>query len=1453
MNNKLIVVALAAPFLALNAAVVSTSATDASATASVSDDLLQTALSSTTWQASNNIYNGTTGAFDVDDGVNPASTTAPGTKDFVLDLSASPLGYDISEINSYTGWSDGRAGQAYTIFFSYVGDPTFTQITPSVVSVAASGQSLVTHVFDDGAALIGTGVDVVRFEVGVNWNNNVWREIDVIGAATIGSIDSFVVTPDEIAAGTPVTLSWEFDSNVSSATIDQGVGNVLPLSTNGSGSVVLDPGPSVNTTYELSGIDGGVAETKSVDVLINNNPKIFSFEADQSSVTPGTDVMLTWNVADYDTLYLNGTLLEGVGNSIVVSPFLQTSYTLEATNSFSTVSAALIIEVLNAPVVTGVSVRFIEVIKKATADRLHLSEIETFVYGVTPDGADGDGTSSNNLVLSASPSVVIPPTSNGADLNEVHTGVPADVYDGDLESGAAVWSTNDNLSSPGVYMLDLGATYTINLVRLFGRADGTATRGLQNFSVNVYADDGTGNPGALVNTASYLGTAPSGNTGFAELSLGLLSPGITLFDVDKTLIASGEDIIFSWSVNAVSTDVYIDQGVGNVFAQTDVQGDGSTVLSPGPTVDTTYLLVAEQPNGTSVASVTVKVTDLPVIHELTSDAGIISPGTPVGISWDVANATTITINGVSVGGTNSITVNPSISTSYELIASNANGSTSRQISIRLVVPGEPIISEFMATNSSGLLDEDGENSDWIEIHNTTNVIADLDGYYLTDDALLLTKWVFPNVSLAPGEYLVVYATGKDRSVAGSEFHTNFNLDAGGEYLALVKPDGSTIVTDFQPAYPNQETDISYGYDEAALNDGYFVSPTPGAANGESASGFVSDTNFSLDRGFYDTPISVAISSATLGAEIRYTTDGTKPTAVTGLSYVNPIVITETTILRAAAFKDGLVPTNVDTQTYIFPADVVAQSNMNRSITQDANYGPQMEDALQAVPTISLVFDGEIDRAEKEASVELINFEVGNTQVDAGMERFGNYNTDFSKRSMRLNFRKEYGPGKLNFPIYDGHDYPIPPAALFDGLELRSGNHDMWQRGAYLSNRFTDDTMLDMGNISPHGRFVHVYINGLYWGQYHLRERWNASMHSEYFGGGKDDYEAINANDRFEADLSVYDGTGEYWAEAEALAAGADPFTNIRNHVDIANIIDFMLLYVSGNSESEFRSAGSVPLGVPFKFFMKDADGFLRSQNRNVLDDGPLDLMGALRSEGDPDYLTLVADRIHKHYFNDGAFTPAKNIERLQERVDEIQLSFLGESARWSFRTPTSWQAYQDNLINNHFPNWTATLIQRFKDAGMYPSIAAPVFNQHGGDVTAGFQLAMTSSGPTIYYTIDGTDPRESAAPVVTGPPVTILPESAAKKVYIPTTVVDGFTDGQGDSWTELAYDESGWTSGIGGVGFEDSPTDAINYTSHIDIDVQTAMNDLYSSCLIRIPFELSAGSLSAMAGAELRV
>src|SRR6185503_10628583 len=135
----------------------------------------------------------------------------------------------------------------------------------------------------------------------------------------------------------------------------------------------------------------------------------------------------------------------------------------------------------------------------------------------------------------------------------------------------------------------------------------------------------------------------------------------------------------------------------------------------------------------------------------------------------------------------------------------------------------PRISEFLAENHGGLRDEDGETSDWIEIQHSGADPINLQGWSLTDDPLDLRKWRFPAVTLSPGGYLVVFASGKDRTAAGAPLHTNFKLDADGDYLALVDPSG-VPATEFAPQYPRQREDISYG-------SGFEVLPGPLVAEG----------------------------------------------------------------------------------------------------------------------------------------------------------------------------------------------------------------------------------------------------------------------------------------------------------------------------------------------------------------------------------------------------------------------------------------------------------------------------------------------------------------------------------------------------------------------------------------------------------------------------------------------
>lgn len=129
---------------------------------------------------------------------------------------------------------------------------------------------------------------------------------------------------------------------------------------------------------------------------------------------------------------------------------------------------------------------------------------------------------------------------------------------------------------------------------------------------------------------------------------------------------------------------------------------------------------------------------------------------------------------------------------------------------RQLLDGAPIISEFMAINESTLADEDGDYVDWIEIYNSGDEVANLKGFWITDDPEDLTQWRFPELSMDPGGFEVVFASGKDRDLAGSELHTNFKLDGDGEYLALVAPDGETVVQQFSPTYPPQVSDVAFG-------------------------------------------------------------------------------------------------------------------------------------------------------------------------------------------------------------------------------------------------------------------------------------------------------------------------------------------------------------------------------------------------------------------------------------------------------------------------------------------------------------------------------------------------------------------------------------------------------------------------------------------------------------------
>jgi hypothetical protein len=138
-----------------------------------------------------------------------------------------------------------------------------------------------------------------------------------------------------------------------------------------------------------------------------------------------------------------------------------------------------------------------------------------------------------------------------------------------------------------------------------------------------------------------------------------------------------------------------------------------------------------------------------------------------------------------------------------------------------------VISEFLASNTAGMKDNDGETSDWVEVYNRGKAAVNLAGWRITDDPNQTERFVFPEVSLGPGQYLVVFASGRASNPGEKQLHASFRLKASADYLGLLDADGR-LTQEFAP-YPEQRNDVSYGLGSDGVTD-YLTAATPGAPN-----------------------------------------------------------------------------------------------------------------------------------------------------------------------------------------------------------------------------------------------------------------------------------------------------------------------------------------------------------------------------------------------------------------------------------------------------------------------------------------------------------------------------------------------------------------------------------------------------------------------------------------------
>jgi len=827
--------------------------------------------------------------------------------------------------------------------------------------------------------------------------------------------------------------------------------------------------------------------------------------------------------------------------------------------------------------------------------------------------------------------------------------------------------------------------------------------------------------------------------------------------------------------------------------------------------------------GDSAADVLTSLLPPPVVNSFTVSETEVTAGAEVTLSWDVSGADTIEISpgvGVVANPLDSQSVPVSQTTIYSLLATSLGGEVGAQVQI--TVDGmafAPAITEFMADNVDSLLDGNGLASDWIEIHNPNLHSLDLSGFHLTDDLTNLFKWAFPaGTVLAGGEYFVVFASGSALPDPGGSLHSNFSLRAGGEYLALVAPDGVTIIQEFAPAYPPQQEDVSYS------SAGFHLKPTPGAANvGSTVTGFVADTKFAPDRGYYTNPIEVAITTATPGASIFYTTDGSKPSPTNGTLYLAPVPIAATTVLRAAAFFGDYQPSDSDSQSYIFVDQVGSQGNSPvgyparwGSGTADYEMDPEVVNAdagspallvesLKSLPAISLAMDvddifgaggiyanpmGEGSTWERAASAELIFPEASQAGfgVNCGVRIQGKSSrTDQTpKHSLSLRFRKEYGPGKLKFPIFK--DDPLGDGATdrFDFLQLRAVSNfsfhhwHYYQTNAAHPNRdgFARDLYLRMGHHGTHGRWVHLYINGLYWGVFNLHERGDGDHMANYFGGEPEDYDTLKEN-------RPLNGTTAAWTTLRGIVdssgiSSAAGYAQVDNYLDIDAFIDYVLLNVYlGNRDwgsQNWMVSRKRTAGAPFHMLTWDMEFSMSpdlppgssmtqalSTNISSFDYSPAPNHVHQRLSRNAAYRTRFADRVQKLCFGEGPLSPTDASELWQLRADVLESALVAESARWGDHrrdVNPSWQGHQssdfnlytventtrpvsDYLVESYFPARRAIVIAQLRAKNLYPSINAPIFTPGSGPVSGTLEIGNPNASGSIVFTTDGSEPMDS--------------------------------------------------------------------------------------------------------------
>lgn len=786
--------------------------------------------------------------------------------------------------------------------------------------------------------------------------------------------------------------------------------------------------------------------------------------------------------------------------------------------------------------------------------------------------------------------------------------------------------------------------------------------------------------------------------------------------------------------------------------------------------------------------------DTPTIAYQVETAGGIISDSAVGIAngesatltWEVVGANSVTLSGAPVSSSGSLVVSPAATTAYELVATNTFGAVPTTITVYAgIVHSPPTINEIAAsqTRDGVLCDEDGDPSDWIEIHNPNPFTIDAGGYFLTDDPTGVTKWQIPSGTLMdPSGYLIIFASGKNRS--GDPLHASFELSRNGEYLGFLDQDGLSVIEEFSPGYPTQNDNVSYGQSTDGFD--YFTGPTPGAINDTQPGNLGANVLFGTAPQSFSGSLPITLSSTNPEAQIRFTTDGSLPTENSTL-YTGPFSITDSALVRARTFETGFAPGKIKAEAYIEVSSTVANQTSDLPIIVIDNFGggsiPNNVDLQSAYLTLF-----EPDPVSGRTSISDLPTKANR----AGIKRRGSSTLNDPKGNYRIEFWQDGSEEDRNINLLgmsDHNEWILFAPYRFDRSLLRIP--------------FIHSLSNDIQNYAPKSRFVELYINtggnvstSDYQGVYVLQERIsrdkdrvdvdrldkNDIAGDQVTGGYILSIDRLDGADRgFRSSLGhpfdppngspqpwftyVYPKEQNLLPQQETYIKGyiddfesalygpnyTDPDTGYQAFLDVKPSIDFHILTTFSKDPDGLRLStylfkprnGKLAFGPIWDFDRTmGADDDNRAASPTGWNPSPeraeffdYDYWGRLFD--DPNFMQAWIDRWQE--LRRGEFSTSALSSRIDGLAAQVSESQPRNQARWPEVSPnggalTSLSGWNGEV--DHLKNWL-TIRADWIDT----QFVKPPLLQESGSISSGTMVSAAPQEGALYYTIDGSDPR----------------------------------------------------------------------------------------------------------------